>query len=198
MKARTYTLISSKSVFRVSLLVALLTIVGVFLFGLGTHSTFFENSMLSTTILSIAFFLFITIGLYRGVKLKHDAGNVMDNIKFDSTPGVTSDPNYPIPTPDLDIADSIEGILLAIVLWILWAILVVVILWLFEATFAVVIAAFAAMLYWIFFRAMRLVFKNSSKAKGKIWDSIRLGVVHTVLYNFWIYGILILIAYLKR
>jgi hypothetical protein len=47
---------------------------GIYAWGVGQHRTLFENSILSTTILSVAFFLFITINLYRGVKLKDDIG----------------------------------------------------------------------------------------------------------------------------
>lgn len=66
----------------VTLLVIALTIIGVWLFGIGKHKTLFENSILSTSILSGAFFLFLTIGLYRGIKLRDNVGRVTDRIKI--------------------------------------------------------------------------------------------------------------------
>jgi hypothetical protein len=53
------------------------------------------------------------------------------------------------------------------------------------------------MLYWIFFRALRLVFKNSNRAKGSLLESIKWGVVYTTLYNFWIYGIFYITSFLQ-
>ncbi len=177
----------------------MLTITGVFFWGLGQHSTFFENSILSTTFLSIAFFLFITISLYRGVKLKEDVGRIArGNAPLDVALDLTTQPQHSHSGPDLDIGDGLAGILLGLLLWIVWGIVVAVALWLFANVFLVIIAAFAAMLYWIFFRAMRLVFKNSPKTKGRIWASVKYGVLYTLLYNFWIYGIFILAEYLKE
>jgi hypothetical protein len=176
----------------------LLTIAGIFFWGLGHHSTFFENSILSTTFLSVAFFLFITISLYRGVKLKEDVGRIArGNAPFDVALDLTTQPQHSHSGPALDVGDGLGGILLGILLWILWGLVVAVALWLFANVFLVIIAAFAAMLYWIFFRAMRLVFKNSSRTKRRIWLSIQYGILYTFLYNFWIYGIFILVAYLK-
>src|SRR5690242_13997834 len=70
-KVRTYKLIHAREVFRVSLIVIVLTVLFVWIAGLGRHHTFFENSILSLTILSVSFFSFITIGLYKGYKLRH-------------------------------------------------------------------------------------------------------------------------------
>lgn len=199
-KQRTYQLIESRAVFKISLLVALLTIVSVYFWGLGQHRTFFENSIISTTILSVAFFLFVTIGLYRGVKLKDNLGKITrDNISISDTLDLTPTSHHGHSAGfDLDLGDGIEGIILGIFLWILWAILVAVTLWIFSSILLIVIATFAAMLYWIFFRALRLVFKNSNKSKGDLMESIKYGLTYTFLYNFWIYGIFMLTEYLKK
>lgn len=204
-KLRTYTLINSKTVFRISLLVAFLTIVGVYFWGLGQHHTFFENSIISTTILSMAFFLFITIGLYTGVKLKEDSSE-LKNKKVVGSNVLDLVPDVPLSSHhgdgfDIDIIDAgdgLGGIIVGIILWILWGVLVALALWIFSNVILIAIAAFAAMLYWIFFRAMRLVFKNSNKSKGDIFESIKYGLTYTLLYNFWIYGIFFLTAYFKK
>jgi hypothetical protein len=184
--------ISSKDVIQVTILVVSITIFGVVVFGVGTHKTFFEASILSVTILSLAFFLFITIGLYRGVKLKDDIGKITpDAVSFSRTMDSTSAFGM------FDAGEGIAGIILGILVWLFAAFVLSVVLWLFANVFLIVIAAFAAMLYWIFFRAMRLVFKNSRKTKGKVWLSVAYGLGYTVLYNFWIYGIFFLVAFLK-
>jgi len=67
-------LLTTKTIFTVTIVVMVLTVLSIWLFGLGQHRTIFENSLLSTTILSVAFFLFLTMGLYKGVKLKDDQG----------------------------------------------------------------------------------------------------------------------------
>ena len=75
-------LIDSKKIFTISLLSVLITILSVWYYGIGKHATVIENSLISTSILSIAFFLFITINLYNGAKLKDNLGKLTD--KFDS------------------------------------------------------------------------------------------------------------------
>ncbi|MEI6410218.1 MAG: hypothetical protein WCR52_12600 [Bacteroidota bacterium] len=60
---------TTKTAFSLTLTVALLTIIGIWLFGLGKHRSLYNNSILSTTILALGFFLFLTIGLYKGIKL---------------------------------------------------------------------------------------------------------------------------------
>ena len=194
-KNRTYRLIESKSVFTISLFVMGLTILAVYFWGLGRHNTFFENSIISTTILSIAFFSFITVGLYNGVKLKDNLGRIVDKFKMVDTSHLSSNIDSMEP---IDVGEGLGGIILSILLWILIAIAFSVALWIFSNVFIVVILAFIAMLYWVFFRALRLVFKNSNRSKGALIESMKWGFTYTVLYNFWIYGIFILTNYLKQ
>jgi len=103
--------------------------------------------------------------------------------------------------PVVDMGDEFGGMILSIVisilLWIVTAVLLAVLLWLFGQLLVISLVAFAAMLYWIFFRALRLVFKNSKRTKGDLPMSVIYGVFYTFLYNFWIYGILFLVAYFK-
>jgi len=196
---KTYHLVNSGNVFGISLLVAALTLLSVYFWGLGQHRTFFENSIISTTLLSIAFFLFVTVGLYRGIKLKDSIGEITSE-KFVRRGTGNSSLSTDLPSADLDmdVGDGIVGVIAAIVLWILLAVLLSFLLWIFANLILVVVAAFMGMLYWIFFRALRLVFKNSNKSKGKLLESIKYGLGYTLLYNFWIYGIFLLTAYLRH
>ena len=172
-----------------------LTILGVYFWGLGRHNTFFENSIISTTILSIAFFSFITIGLFKGVKLKDNLGKVVDKFKTIDTSDFSS--NLASSAP-IEVGEGMAGIIFSILLWIVMAIVLAIALWIFSNVLVVAILTFIAMLYWLFFRALRLVFKNSNKSKGDLIESMKWGFTYTILYNFWIYGIFIVTTYLKQ
>jgi hypothetical protein len=197
-RARTYRLVDSKVVFTITLIVIALTILGVYLWGLGSHHTFFENSFLSTTILSASFCSFITVGLFQGIKLKDNVGRINDRIKSEELPNI---PDISPIEPTVELGDDFGGIIVgavvSILLWIVTAVLLAVVLWVFGQLLVTSLLVFAAMLYWIFFRALRLVFKNSKRTKGDLPMSVIYGVFYTFLYNFWIYGILFLVAYFK-
>ena len=175
--------LTTKVVFSVTLIVAALTILSVWLFGLGQDRTLYENSLISTTILAVGLFLFLTIGLYNGVKLKDNVGKLTDNLNHSKIP------DYSLAGPFADfteVDEGIVGIILSIVLWIVVTILIGLFLWIFGAVLWTVIIVFIAILYWIFFRAVRLVFKNSYKCKGNLATSISYGLFFTLLYSCWI------------
>ena len=69
-------LISSKLLFSVTLIILALTIVFVWFFGLGKHRTMFENTMISSWILTTVLFQFLFLGLYMGFKLKENIGKI--------------------------------------------------------------------------------------------------------------------------
>ncbi|QNA43049.1 hypothetical protein [Lacibacter sediminis] len=194
-KAAKRILVTSKSILLITIPVSALTIFSIWFWGLGEHRTLFENSILSTSILSIAFFLFLTIGLYKGIKLKDDLGKITDKIKIDNIPDLSG---MELSGDMLDADEGIAGIIFGIIAWLLFSIFLIVFIWFFSAIVWAMILAFAAMLYWIFFRALRLVFKNSNKCKGKLMSSMLYGLGYTVLYNFWIYGIMLTTHYLIK
>jgi hypothetical protein len=193
--SRTYRLLSAGNVALVSCVVVTLTTVAVWLFGLGQHRTLFANSLISTTILFAAFFLFTTVGLYHGVKLRDDVGRLTDRISrkhFPNTSGLES-------LPDVDFSEGhgILGILAAIVMAVVVAIVAVIVIWLVGALLWTGILIFAAMLYWVFFRALRLVFKNSNRCRGRLGASLWEGFWYASLYTVWIYGIIMAAHYLR-
>lgn len=188
-------LITSKSVFTVTMVVILLTILSMWLFGLGQHRTIFENSILSTTLLSAGFFLFLTIGLYHGVKLRDNIGKLTDKVSLSAMPDF---PQFGDGMDSLDGGDGIGGIILGIFLWIIVSILIAIFLWFFGAVLWAGIVVFVAMLYWIFFRALRLVFKNANRCRGNLTMSAVYGIAYTLLYNFWIYGIILTAHYVIK
>jgi hypothetical protein len=194
MKFSTRTYLTTKSAFLITILVIVLTITGVWLFGVGSHHTVYENSILSTTILSISFFLFITAGLYKGVKLKDDLGKITNRVKINDLPDVSGGIELPDDIPDA--GDGIGGIIIGIIAWMLFSFLLLILIWIFGVVLWAMVLVFAAMLYWIFYRALKLVFKNSNKCKDKFLLSAGYGLMYTVLYNFWIYTILLIGHYL--
>jgi hypothetical protein len=189
-------LLTSKAVFTITIIVVVLTILGIWLFGLGQHRTIFENSILSTSILSIGFFLFLTIGLYRGIKLKDNIGRLTDKIDLSNLPDFPSTGGGGVDS--LEVGEGIGGIIIAVILWIVVTFLIGIFLWIFGALLWSGIIAFVAMLYWIFFRALRLVFKNAPICRGNLMKSMGYGLFYTTLYNFWIYGIILAAHYLVK
>lgn len=167
----------------------------MFLFGLGSHHTFYENSILSTSILSAFFLAFIVIGLFKGVKLKNTMPK--PDFQFKSINPTDVPLGDSIDVPDIGGGGILEAIF-AVILWIVAAILISLLLWIAGNVLVVVVAVFGGMLYWIFFRALRLVFKNSGKCQGDLGKSLLTGLFYTFLYNFWIYGIFMMAQYLKH
>jgi hypothetical protein len=187
-KEKSFGLVTTKSLAIITLIVATIS---VWLLGLGQHRSLFENSIITISILSIAFFSFISIGLYKGVKIKENVGKLTDHIKK-SSPGFL---NIKSIADFISPADGIEGIVVGVLLWIFVAIFCAFFLWLFGAVLWFGVIVFAAMLYWIFFRALRLVFKNSNKCKGQIMKSVSYGLFYTFLYIIWIYLIILAVKY---
>jgi len=193
-------LVGARQVFIISLIVIALTAGLVFLQGLGNHRSLLVNSVLTTTILSVAFFSFVAIGLYRGIKLKHDFEIDWSarRFKFDyDAPTPSAGSFSDMEAPDLG-GDDLGDVIIAIIGWILVSIFTILLLWVVSNIFVAVVMVFVGMLYWVFFRALRLVFRHSSKSKGDLLMCIRLGITYTLLYNFWIYGIFFLADYLRH
>lgn len=173
-----------------------MVIVSVWLSGKGDHRSLFQNSILSTSILAGGFFLFISLGLDYGLKLKDNVGNILNKERLKI---------YPDKSPEIDdldfdapvAGDGIGGAILSIVLWIVFSIVLVYLSYFVGLFFWSALLFLGAILYWIFFRALRLVFKNSGKCKGDLLKSLRFGFFYSFLYVFWIYGIIFLINYIN-
>lgn len=177
---RTYQLVTTKLIFTVSVIIMLLTILFVWLFGLGTHRSLFENSITSTWILTTALYAFLFVGLYRGFKLKDNLGKVTRTFAYDKVPA---------PAEFLiELADDYFGTIIALILMsgtiLVLLANILVALW-------TGILVFAAMLYWIYFRAIRFTFKWSKVCKGHIGKSLLYSFLFTLLYSIWFYGIII-------
>ncbi|WP_066436301.1 hypothetical protein [Chryseobacterium sp. CCH4-E10] len=187
--------IDTKFLSRSTVGIILLVIICVWVSGQSSHRSLFQNSIISTSILGTAFLLFISLGLYYGLKLKDNIGHVLtkENIKklSDKTPEIGS---FDFDGPAL--GDGIGGIIVSIIAWIVISIVLVFLLYFLGVFFWVVVLLFTAMLYWIFFRALRLVFKNSKHCRGNLLKSLGFGFLYSFLYLSWIYGIIFIVNYL--
>ncbi|UOQ66904.1 hypothetical protein [Hymenobacter volaticus] len=187
----------SKKVFYTTISIATLTSLAVWFIGLRQEWSIFKESLISLTILSTAFLSFITVGLYEGVKLRNDMSNLMDYIKRGPFPESFADVGLDLPDVNLDAGEGCGGVIIALLLWLIAAVVAIFLLWCFAAIAWGVLLVFVSMLYWVFFRSLRLVFRHSSMCKGRFSVSLCYGLVYTLLYNFWIYGIILTAHYLR-
>jgi hypothetical protein len=193
-------LITSKYVFTLSLLVIAVTILLVYVSGLENHRSLYLNSIYSLSILSVSFFLFITVGLYSNYKLHDDVGKILTKENIEKIPR----PNGSWDLSGLDLSglgsvgDGCGAIIGEIVVWIVVGIIAILFILVFGWFLWAVILAIFAMLYWIFFRALRMVFKMAPVCKDNLLKSMGYGLFYTVLYNCWIYGIIFSLHFLVK
>lgn len=187
MKAK-QTYLKGKSVFTVSLFVIGITILTVYLTGENYNRTVTSNFYVSLSIIGIALFLFMAYGLYKGIGLTDN----FPKFKNFKTGDIFTPPSSLPDLPSVDIGDGIGGLLMSILLWIGMTILIFVLLILLEAFFWVSIFIILAMLYWVFFRALKVVFSKSIATKGDIGTATVYSMAYTALYLGWIFGIVYL------
>jgi len=185
--------ITTKSAFKITLVVITLTIIIVWLQGLHLERSILRNSLLSTLILSGFLFLFMSTGLYRGYKLKDNLGKITDSFK----PETELLDNSWIPDNPMDatIGDGCEGIAVSIVAWIFATIILGVILFLFSNFIWFSTLLLLAILYWIFFRGLRIVFKKSPICQGNFLLSIKYASIYTIFSTLWLIIVLFVVEH---
>ena len=77
------------------------------------------------------------------------------------------------------------------------AILMVILLLLFEAIFMVSLFIIFASIYWIFIRALKMVFYRSISTMGNLPVSVGYAAGYTLLYMGWLFGIAYCVQYLQ-
>ncbi|WP_430814144.1 hypothetical protein [Carboxylicivirga sp. RSCT41] len=184
MKAQ-QTYLKGRSVFLISLLVIAVTIVTVYLTGININRSLSSNFYISAGIISASLFLFMTYGLFYGIGLKDNFPRFksFNRGEFIAQSGIV--PNM----PDVDAGEGIAGIIVSILLWILMSIVFVVLLIVLEAALWFTFFIIIAMLYWLFFRALRLVFSKSAVTKNNLGLSIVYALAYTAAYTGWIFAI---------
>ena len=176
--------ITSKSAFIITLIVISLTITIVWLQGLHLERSILRNSILSTSLLSGILFLFLTLGLYQGYKLKENVGKIVDQFELNSD-GIRMDwmPDNPL---DITIGDGIEGIIASIIIWFVATLVFGILFFLFSTIIWFSILLLLAILYWIFFRGLRLIFKKSPICQGNFLLSVRYAGLYTFFAITWL------------
>lgn len=187
-------LINSHTVFISTLVVIPTLILIVYLTGLQQHRSLYLNSLVSATIISFVLMVFITTGLYNGWKLKDTIGKLHQKHNLDNLPDVGGFDGFEIP----DLSEGIAGIIIAILLWIVVAILAAVLLYFVTNVVWLSILGVGSVLYWIVFRAFRLVFKKGPVCKGNLMKSLATALLYTFLYNCWIYVIIVGVHFLHN
>jgi hypothetical protein len=185
-------MVATTPVFFGTLIGIFLIIAGTWILGLEQHSTVFHNAIMATLTLSGLFFFFLTTGLYKGVKLQDDLGKITDKIKFKRFPDW---PEFACEFPVLE-GEGILGFILGIIAAIALAALLAVLLWFLSFTLWALLLCLVAVIYWIFFRALRFVFRHAAICSGSLWASIKYGLGYTALYSCSIYGIIFALHYL--
>ncbi|MCH5688338.1 hypothetical protein LWM68_31190 [Niabella sp. W65] len=185
-------LINSRTAFVSTVIVIPVLTLIVYLSGLQSHRSLYLNSLISTTILSLTFFIFITTGLYNGWKLKDGYGNFIDKFSYLKQP---DSPTMNMSDLDADILNPIGCI--GILVWIILALAGSLIFWAIGAMVWATILVIAGILYWIIFRAYRLIFLNSPRCKNNLSKSMGIALIYTILYNCWIYAIIFGAHYLQ-
>ncbi len=203
-------LINSGTVFTATLLVVGMLSLMVYLTGLKEHRSLYLNSLVSTTIISIVFLVFITTGLYRGWKLKDTIGKLTDGFHwpkwkspFKKSDNKKNDENNGSGWSWLEgllelPGESVEGVVAVLLLWIIVGIAAAFLLWWLGPLIWGGLVGLAAVLYWVVFRAYRLIFFYSATCKGLFWKSVGIALMFTFLYNCWIYALIFLAHYLSR
>lgn len=182
----TRTYLNGKAVFIVSLLVIGVTLLLVCLTGIRYHRDLFQNLYLSLSIIAMALFLFMTCGLYVGLGLKDNFPKLKN---FKKGMFISNDPDPVFDIKSVDTGDGIAGIIVSIFVWIAVTILMFILFIVLEAVLWISIFVILAMLYWMFFRAMKTVFSKSDQTKGNIKKSVVYAFTHTAFYVGWIFAV---------
>lgn len=181
--------LKGKSVFIVSLLVIAVTVLTVYFTGVNYNRSLTVNLYASLAIIGTALFLFMAYGLYKGVDVVDDFPNFRG---FKSGDFYSGHVPFDADIPSSDIGDGWEGIVVSIFMWIAMTILLFVLLIILEVVFWVSLFVILMMLYWLFFRALKLVFSKSKDTQGDIGISALYAFGYTALYVGWIFGIVYL------
>ena len=181
--------LKGKTVFIVSILVITVTFLTVWLTGINYNREITSNLYLSLSIIGGILFIFMTYGLYNGVGLEDDFPKYKgyktgDLFSYNTRPSIE--------TPDADVGEGLAGLIMSIVLWIVMTIAIIVLMLLLEAIFWFSLFIIIMMLYWIFFRALKLVFIKSENTVGDLFSSISYSIIYTTLYLGWIFGLVYL------
>lgn len=160
--AKTY--LKGQSVFIVSIIVIVLTIITVYINGENHSRSITYNFYISLAIIGTVLFLFMTYGLYKGIGLKDNFPNFKSYEMGNYIPSSGDVPDIPF----FEGGEGIGGLIMSILIWIGMTILFFLLIILLEIAFWFTIFIVIMMLYWLFFRALKLVFNKAPITQGNI------------------------------
>ena len=189
---------SRKLLFGKSLLIAFsstiaITVLLVYFTGLTSHRSILDNTIISLTILSIFFFFFIAIGLYKGLNVFDNYSHKLE-LRWKNTNKNSLDrwSGLDIPMELPDSGEGLGGIILGILLWIILTIVFIVLLFILSTVIWATLILVALAIYWTLIRALKLVFSKSSECEGDLPKCATYALGYTFLYVGWIFGVIYL------
>ncbi len=186
-------ILSAKLTITLALAAIILTVALVFILG---HRSVLRESQIALSIIALLLFLFLGIGLYTGAELRAVAPsfNEWKGVRFDEpgVPCIADQVPVDINVGD-DIVGGVVGCLLMAVVWVVLSVLLTVLAWLFANLVAGVVFVLFVLIYWVFYQALRAVFRHSPRCKGQMADSIVFSLAYTFLYMGWMFVVMMAI-----
>lgn len=181
-----YKVLSAKTATTLSLAAIALTSVLVLALG---HRSVVTELEITTALLAVLLFVFLTAGLYLGVRLEDDPffRGGWKPFKRPDLSDLSSAGDF---ISDDWGGEGFLGVILAILAWIGIAIGALLFLFLLGNMLWGIVAFLVIMLYWIFYRAYRYVFLKGSSCRGRPGLSLLYGGLFTLLYTGWVFVLL--------
>ena len=174
-------------------------VTGAVIYLLGKRSLFAETE-LTLAAVSGVLFLFLAVGLYRGVRVRRrDVARLeFRTVRPDSLD--IGNPDLPDVSCPLDAFDGDdEGCLAALLAGLLWVLAIVVLLglvWVLLNVGLWIGLAIAPALTWLLYRALRQVFIHRRQCQGNLLPSLGYAAFYTFLYTGWLFALAYLAHYL--
>jgi hypothetical protein len=130
------------------------------------HRSIVTELEIALAIIAAATFTFFSAGLYQGLRLEGP------EVTVDEADGRA------LEFPDVNAWIVDDGWFIGIMLWLLASIL-----WILTNLFAVGV-------FWVFNRALRLVFACSPSCHGRLAPSLGYALLYTCLYTGWLFALL--------
>lgn len=172
-------------------LLGVLVVAGVLVFVLD-HRSLLHRTELTICIVAVALFMFLAAGLYRGSRVQEE----------------TLDPPEPAESWwsrlwNYDWSDSWEGFELPLdegcggtISSILWALVAMVLVTVLALIISEGLPVVMVALYYVFYRAVRQVFRHGDECRGRLLASCGYALWYTTLYTGWLFLLAAAIAWL--
>lgn len=181
-----YKVINAKTATLLSLAAMVLTLVLVFAIG---HRSILVELEITTGVLAVVLFTFLSFGLYRGVRLQNDPlfkEGWKPFGKWDILDFASAGDLFPVEFS----GEGLIGIVLTVLAWIAITIVVLILIFLVGNMLWGIIVFMAVMLNWLFYRAYRNVFLKGRACSNRAGLSLAYGGLYTVLYTAWAFILL--------